>query len=158
MTKGRIWFALGVLFAINMLNFYDRLILGAVGEAVRKDWKLEDWQLGALGTAFILLYAAIGVPLGRWSDRSNRSKILTGGVTLWSILTAMSGMAQNLWQMGALRLLVGVGEATCAPASNSLIGDLFPARPAPGAVGVHAGAADRQRPVFSDQRIPRLQL
>ena len=64
MSKGRIWFALGVLFAINMLNFYDRLILGAVGEKVREEWKLADWQLGALGTAFIVLYAAIGVPLG----------------------------------------------------------------------------------------------
>jgi MFS family permease len=128
MSKGKIWFALAVLFAINLLNFYDRLILGAVGESVRKDWSLNDQQLGWLGTAFILLYAAIGVPLGRWADRGNRSRILTGGITVWSILTAFSGMAQNFWQMVGLRLAVGVGEATCAPASNSLIGDLFPAR------------------------------
>ena len=128
MTTGKTYFALGVLFAINMLNFYDRLILGAVGEEVRKDWSLSDTQLGWLGTAFILLYAAVGVPLGRWADRSNRSRILTIGVAAWSILTALSGMARNFWQMAALRLSVGVGEATCAPASNSLIGDLFPAR------------------------------
>lgn len=127
MTKGKTWFALGVLFAINMLNFYDRLILGAVGESVRKDWSLTDTQLGWLGTAFILLYAAVGVPLGRWADRSNRARILTVGVTVWSLLTAASGMARNFWQMAALRLSVGVGEASCAPASNSLIGDLFPA-------------------------------
>ena len=128
MTKGKTWFALGVLFSINMLNFYDRLILGAVGEEVRKDWSLSDTQLGWLGTAFILLYAAVGVPLGRWADRGNRSRILTIGVAVWSVLTALSGMARNFWQMAALRLSVGVGEATCAPASNSLIGDLFPAR------------------------------
>jgi MFS family permease len=128
MGKGRIWFALGVLFAINMLNFYDRLILGAVGEAVRRDWELTDQQLGWLGTAFILLYAAIGVPLGRWADRGNRSRILAGGVAAWSLLTAASGIARNFWQMFSLRLAVGVGEATCAPAANSLIGDLFPAR------------------------------
>ncbi|MEX0677363.1 MAG: MFS transporter [Pirellulales bacterium] len=128
MGKGKIWFALGVLFAINLLNFYDRLILGAVGEAVRKDWELTDKQLGWLGTAFILLYAAVGVPLGRWADRGNRSRILAGGVALWSLLTAASGMARNFWQMFGLRLAVGVGEATCAPAANSLIGDLFPAR------------------------------
>jgi MFS family permease len=128
MGKGKIWFALAVLFGINLLNFYDRLILGAVGEAVRKDWELSDKQLGWLGTAFILLYALIGVPLGRWADRGNRSRILTGGVAVWSVLTAFSGMAQNFWQMVGLRLAVGVGEATCAPASNSLIGDLFPAR------------------------------
>jgi len=128
MSKGRVWFALGVLFAINLLNFYDRLILGAVGEAVRKEWHLSDTELGLLGLMFILLYAIIGVPLGRWADRGNRSLILTGGVTAWSVLTAACGFAQNIWQLGGLRMLVGVGEATCAPASNSLIGDLFPAR------------------------------
>jgi MFS family permease len=104
------------------------LILGAVGESVRKEWELSDKQLGWLGTAFILLYAVIGVPLGRWADRGNRSRILAGGVAAWSVLTAACGLARNYWQMFGLRLAVGVGEATCAPAANSLIGDLFPAR------------------------------
>jgi len=127
MTKGNIWFALGVLFSINLMNFYDRLIIGAVGESIAVEWGLTDSKLGYLGTAFILLYAAVGVPLGRWADRSNRSRILTMGVSVWSVLTALSGFAQNFWQMAALRLSVGVGEASCAPAANSLIGDLFPA-------------------------------
>ena len=126
MSKGKIGFALAVLFAINLMNFYDRLIIGAVGEQIRKDWQLTDSQLGYLGTAFILVYAAVGVPLGRLADHGNRSRILTVGVTVWSVLTALSGMAQHFWQMIVLRLTVGVGEASCAPASNSLIGDLFP--------------------------------
>ena len=114
MTKGKTWFALGVLFAINMMNFYDRLIIGAVGESIANGMGLERYRAGYLGTAFILLYAAVGIPLGRWADRGNRSRILTIGVTVWSILTALSGMAQNFWQMVVLRLTVGVGEATCA--------------------------------------------
>ncbi len=126
MTKGKTWFALGVLFSINMLNFYDRLILGAVREPLRKEWGLSDTELSLLGTTFLLLYAAVGIPLGRWADRGNRSRILTIGVTVWSLLTAASGFARNFWQMAFLRLTVGVGEATCAPAANSLIGDLFP--------------------------------
>jgi MFS family permease len=128
MTKGKIGFALTVLFAINLLNFYDRQIPGAVGEEIRKEWNLSDTDLGWLATAFIILYALVGVPLGRWADRSKRTRILTIGVTGWSILTAASGLAQNFWQMVALRLSVGVGEASCAPAANSLIGDLFPAK------------------------------
>jgi MFS family permease len=128
MTKGNIWFALVVLFAINLLNFYDRLIPGAVGEQIRKEWDLSDSDLGWLGTAFIILYALIGVPLGRWADKSKRTRILTIGVTGWSILTAASGLATSFWQMVGLRLTVGVGEASCAPAANSLIGDLYPAK------------------------------
>lgn len=122
------WFTLWVLFAINAMNFFDRQILGAVGEAVRKEWALSDGAMGALGTAFTLLYAFVGVPLGRLSDRAGRKWILSAGVFLWSLLTVASGMARNFWQLFVFRLGVGVGEASCAPAASSLIGDLFPAR------------------------------
>jgi MFS family permease len=120
------WFTLWVLFAINAMNFFDRQILGAVGEAVRKEWALSDGAMGALGTAFTLLYAFVGVPLGRMSDRAGRRRILAAGVFVWSLTTVASGWARNFWQLFALRLGVGVGEAACAPAATSLIGDLFP--------------------------------
>ncbi|HYN84382.1 MAG TPA: MFS transporter, partial [Pyrinomonadaceae bacterium] len=119
-------FALLILFAINTMNFFDRQILGAVGEAVRREWGMSDGAMGALGTAFTLLYAFVGVPLGRLSDKTSRKWILSAGVFVWSLTTVGSGMARNFWQLFALRLGVGVGEASCAPAATSLIGDLFP--------------------------------
>lgn len=119
------WLILVILFAINTLNFFDRLIIAAVGEPIRKEFGLSDSSLGALSTAFILLYAVVGIPFGRLADKAPRKLILSGGVFVWSLLTAASGLAQNFWQMFALRLGVGVGEASCAPAATSLIGDLF---------------------------------
>src|SRR5215471_14911951 len=129
MKQGRssLWFALSVLFAINTLNFYDRQILGAVGETLRDEWKLSDTALGSLGTAFTLLYAVVGVPLGRLADRYSRRWILCAGVTIWSLLTAASGLARNFNELFAVRLGVGSGEAGCAPAAAALIGDIFPA-------------------------------
>jgi MFS family permease len=124
--SGQTLYALIVLFAINMMNFFDRTIFGAIGEAIRKEWGLGDAAIGALGTAFTLLYAVVGVPFGRMSDKLPRTRIIGAGLFVWSFLTAASGLAQNYWQLFAVRLGVGVGEATCAPASNSLIGDLFP--------------------------------
>ena len=122
----RLSFTLGVLLAINTMNFYDRQVLGAVAEPVRKELDLDDAQYGWLTPAFILLYAVVGVPLGRLADRGRRSRILAGGVLLWSGMTALSGLAWNFWSMFALRLGVGIGEATCAPTANSLVGDLVP--------------------------------
>ena len=119
-------YALAVLFAINFMNFFDRQLLGAVGELVRKEWALSDTALGLLGTVFTLLYAVVGVPLGRLSDKKERRKILAVGVFLWSVLTAVSGVARSFAQLIVARLGVGVGEATCSPASTSLIGDYFP--------------------------------
>jgi predicted MFS family arabinose efflux permease len=121
-----LWFTLLVLFGINTMNFYDRQVVGAVGEQVRNQWELSDTQLSALTTAFILLYAAVGLPLGRWADVGRRKLILAGGVLIWSLMTALSGLARDFLTLFACRLAVGVGEASCAPAANSLIGDLFP--------------------------------
>jgi len=120
-------YALIVLFAINLMNFFDRQIIGGVGEGIRREWGLSDTALGLLGTVFTLLYAVVGLPLGRLSDRTERRRILSAGVFLWSLLTAASGVARNFPQLVVARLGVGLGEATCSPASTSLLGDFFPA-------------------------------
>lgn len=119
--------ALAILFAINMMNFFDRQLLGVVGEKIRVEWSLSDTALGLLGTAFTLIYAFVGLPLGRLSDSFSRTKILGVGVFVWSLMTAASGVCKNFVQLFIVRLGVGVGEASCAPAAASLIGDLFPA-------------------------------
>jgi MFS family permease len=119
-------FALFILFAINMLNFFDRQLLGALGEPIRKEFLLSDTALGLLGTVFTLMYAVVGLPLGHLSDKWYRTKLLAIGTAVWSLLTAATGMAQNYTQIFIARLGVGLGEATCAPAGQSLIGDFFP--------------------------------
>src|SRR5262249_32452938 len=127
-SKGAAWYALVVLFAINALNFFDRNILGAIGEPVRKELELTDASLGLLQTAFTLFYAIVGIPFGWMADKFDRRRILSVGVFIWSIVTSASGLARNFGQLFALRLAVGVGEASCAPAATSLIGDLFPSK------------------------------
>jgi predicted MFS family arabinose efflux permease len=119
-------YALIVLFAINLMNFFDRQLIGSLGEGIRREWGLSDTALGLLGTVFTLLYAVFGLPLGRLSDTTARRRILAGGVFFWSLLTAASGLARSFSQLIVARLGVGVGEATCSPASTSLLGDLFP--------------------------------
>jgi len=124
-SRARALYALAVLFSVNAFNFFDRQVLGAVTEPLRRDWGLTDTQLGWLGTAFILLYAVVGLPFGRLADSWNRKWLLTLGLTVWSALTTVSGLSRSFGSLIALRLGAGVGEATCAPASTSLIGDFF---------------------------------
>ena len=123
----RAWYALFVLFAINMMNFFDRQIAASVAPLMIADFKLSDSDYGDITTAFILIYAAVGVPLGRWADRGRRPLILGLGAAVWSLFTAGSALSRGYWSLLAMRLGVGVGEASCAPAGNSLIGDMFPA-------------------------------
>src|SRR5207302_5886459 len=83
-TRPRLVFTLLVLLGINTMNFFDRQVLGVVAQPLKKAWGLTDVESGALGTAFILLYAVVGLPLGRWTDVGRRTRILAGGVMVWS--------------------------------------------------------------------------
>ena len=121
------WRVLFLLFLANLFNFFDRTIPAILGEPIRLEWDLSDFQVGLMGTAFTLVYAIAGIPLGRMADTGSRRKIMGWGLTVWSGLTALNGMAWNYWSFLLVRMGVGVGEASYAPAANSLIGDLFPA-------------------------------
>ena len=125
--QNRVWFALLILFAINTMNFFDRQITASVGKLIIDEFKLTDSDFGDMVMAFTVIYALVGVPLGRLADRSNRSRILSIGVAVWSVFTALGAAAWSYGSLFIARMLVGVGEASCSPASNSLIGDLYPA-------------------------------
>jgi MFS family permease len=135
-----------VLIAINILNFYDRHAMGALAEPIRKEFHLSDTQIGLIGSAFIWLYAIVGVPLGRLADKRSRKRLLAGGVTVWSALTACTALAGSYPLLLLSRLGFAVGEAVVAPTATSWIGDLFPAHQRARALalfmmGVPAGAA-----------------
>lgn len=125
-NSGGTWWPLAVLVAINVLNFYDRQVAGAVVEPVRKEFSLSDTQIGLLNTAFTVLYGIVGLPLGRLADRTSRKKLLAIGMTVWALLTASARWINSYSFLVFARLGVGVGEATAAPTATSWIGDLYP--------------------------------
>lgn len=133
---GNAWRVLLLLFLVNLLNFFDRTLPSVVAEPMRKAWGLSDLQLGLAGSAFVVIYAIAGVPLGRMADSGSRKKVLGWGLIAWSGLTAATGAAWSYGSFLLIRMGVGVGEASCAPAATSLIGDLFPSHKRARAMGV----------------------
>lgn len=130
------WRILFLLFLANLFNFFDRTIPAIIIEPIRLEWSLSDFQIGLIGTAFTIIYAIAGVPLGRMADTGARRKIMGWGLTVWSGLTAVNGLAWNFASFLLIRMGVGIGEASYAPAANSLIGDLFPAHKRARAMGI----------------------
>lgn len=130
------WRILFLLFLANLFNFFDRTIPAIIIEPIRMEWGLSDLQLGLVGTAFTIVYALAGLPLGRMADTGARRKIMGWGLAVWSGLTALNGLAWNFWSFLLIRMGVGIGEASYAPAANSLIGDLFPAHKRARAMGI----------------------
>ncbi|HEV2961747.1 MAG TPA: MFS transporter [Candidatus Angelobacter sp.] len=120
------FWALIVLVIVNIMNFYDRNVAGALAEPISREFHLNDTAIGWLGTVFTILYAVIGLPLGQRADRGSRKVLLAAGVAIWGALTACAYFANSFSMLVKTRLGVAVGEAACAPTAASWIGDLFP--------------------------------
>lgn len=120
------YYVLGVLLFVYSINILDRQILAILMEPLRLELGLSDTQLGFLsGIAFALFYATLGIPIARIADRTSRTGVISISIALWSAMTAISGLAQNFWQILAARIGVAVGEAGGTPPSHSLIADYF---------------------------------
>jgi MFS family permease len=132
------WYCLGVICFAYLFGFMDRIIVGLLTPAIQQDLALSDSQMGVIqGIAFALFYTLFGLPLGRAADRLNRTRLLSAGTALWSLMTAGSGLARSFWGLFGTRAGVGVGEATLNPCATSLIGDLFRPATRPKAFGIY---------------------
>jgi len=118
---------LAVLVLAYTFNFIDRTIISTIGQAIKEDLALTDTELGLLGgLAFAVFYTLLGIPIARLAERFNRVNIIAAATAVWSLFTALCGMAQNYWQLMVMRVGVGVGEAGLSPPAHSLISDLYP--------------------------------
>lgn len=121
------YFVVGVLTLIYTFNFLDRKILSILAELVRQDLNLTDTQLGILsGFAFALFYTTLGIPLAWLADRTRRTWIIAAACSVWSVFTALCGLATSFWQLALFRFGVAAGEAGGGPPSFSIISDYFP--------------------------------
>jgi len=133
------WYVLMVLVVVYILNFIDRQILSILAVDIKADLGLTDADMGFLGgAAFAVFYALFGIPLGRLADNWSRVKLLSIGLALWSIMTALSGFARNQAELTMARMGVGVGEATASPTAYSLISDYFPKKQRATALAIYS--------------------
>jgi len=138
-ASGYSWYVLIVLVVVYILNFIDRQILSILAVDIKADLGLTDADMGFLGgAAFAVFYALFGIPLGRLADNWSRVKLLSIGLALWSIMTALSGFARNQVELTLARMGVGVGEATASPTAYSLISDYFPKRQRATALAIYS--------------------
>lgn len=120
------WQVLLVLTLVNLLNYFDRLIVIPMFPFLKQEFGVSDFRLGLLASVFILVHSLAVLPFGFWSDRGPRQRIMAFGVFVWSVATFLSGLATSFRSLLGARALVGVGEGAYAPAGTAMISDCFP--------------------------------
>ncbi|MCW2363140.1 MULTISPECIES: spinster family MFS transporter [Sphingobium] len=116
-----------ILLLVALSCFIDRVIVAALGPAIKADLGISDAQFGLLtGLAFALLYTTAGIPVARLADQGRRVTLLAVATTIWSLMTMASAYAASYWHLLLLRLGVGIGEAAASPCTVSMVSDKFP--------------------------------
>ena len=120
-------YVLAILWAVLLLRFVDLQIVSVLLESIRREFAVSDTQLGLLtGLAFSVFYGLLGIPVAWLADRSNRRNIIAAAVGLWSLMTALCGVAGSFGALFLARVGVGVGEAGGTAPAYSLISDYYP--------------------------------
>ncbi|MDG0979547.1 MAG: MFS transporter [Halieaceae bacterium] len=115
-----------LLMIAYLLSFLDRQILVLMIEPMQRDLQINDTLFSLLhGTAFALFYTIFGLVAGRLVDSHNRRNIIVYSIALWSLATALCGIAKSFVQLFIARMLVGVGEAGLSPGTFSIVSDLY---------------------------------
>ena len=118
---------LALLMLAYTLSICDRMILSILFPDIKAEFGLSDAQLGLLGgISFALFYATMGLPIARLSDQYSRKRIIIASLIIFSLMTALGGMATGFISLLVFRIGVGIGEAGVNPASHSIIADYFP--------------------------------
>ena len=118
---------LALLMLAYTLSICDRMILSILFPDIKAEFGLSDAQLGLLGgISFALFYATMGLPIARLSDQYSRKRIIIASLIIFSLMTALGGMATGFITLLVFRIGVGIGEAGVNPASHSIIADYFP--------------------------------
>lgn len=136
-TVGGKYFALGVLFAMNLLNYIDRYSFYAIAKPIEDELKISDQSFGYLAAAFIIVYTIVSPLMGILGDRFNRRVLIAGGVALWSLATVGTAFSTDYYHMYFWRSLLGIGEASYGVIAPALMADLFPVRERGRAMGIY---------------------
>ncbi len=118
-----------VLTGMNLLNYVDRYVVPPLLESIkRSELRPSDTALFSLTSAFLIVYTFSAPLFGTLGDRGSRPRLIAAGVAIWSLATALAGLARSLPTLFVARAAVGVGEAAYGTIAPSMLADYYPRR------------------------------
>jgi MFS family permease len=127
MKHRRYWVFL-FMFSLATINYVDRIVLSVSSTPIAEEFGISKVELGYLFSSFLWLYVVCLVPMGMIVDRKGTRLVNAAGIGLWSIATALTGLASGFGMLIATRVMMGIGESTTYPASGRVIREWIPLR------------------------------
>jgi MFS family permease len=105
------------------INYVDRGNLSTAAPLIQSELHLSATQLGALLSAFYYSYVLCMPATGWLAERFGAKSTMAAGIAIWSLATALTGLAGGFASVLALRLLLGVGESVAFPCASKVLAD-----------------------------------
>ncbi|HEY0942553.1 MAG TPA: MFS transporter [Steroidobacter sp.] len=131
---------LAIILVTYLISYLDRMVMATAIPFIAADLQLSPMAMGQTLSAFFAGYALMQIPGGLLADRFGPRLVLTASIALWSVMTAMTGMAAGLMAMLIIRVLFGVAEAPCPTAISKAVSQWFPTRELSRTTGLLVGA------------------
>ena len=119
-----------------MLDAMDVMLYAFALSAIRSEFGLTSGQAGALASVTLVAAAVGGIGAGALADRYGRARILRVAVLTYSIFTALTATATNVWQLVLWRALLGLGMGGEWSAGSVLVAETWRPEHRGKAVGV----------------------
>lgn len=117
-----------MIAATVVLDGLDNQMLGLAAPSLIKEWGI---QRDALGFVFAMGFVgmAVGTLLaGHFGDLVGRRGALLGGVGIFGVATLLTGFADAFWQVGALKVIAGIGLGGVPGTASAMIAEFTPLR------------------------------
>ncbi|MGH3741820.1 MAG: DHA2 family efflux MFS transporter permease subunit, partial [Micromonosporaceae bacterium] len=135
------WLALTILCTANFLVLLDTTIVNTAAPTIMVSLDAGIDQFLWVLNGYLLAFAALLVNFGRLGDVLGPRTVFVAGLGLFTIASALCGLAQTPEQLIAYRVLQGVGAAALVPQALVLIAAVFPAQRRGPAFGVFTAVA-----------------
>lgn len=138
-VEAPLWPALAVTSFAVFAAALDATVLFVAFPDVQASFPLVSLaELSWVLNAYTIVFAALLIPMGRFADRLGRRRVFSAGVVVFTVGSALSGLAPSAGLLIAFRIVQAIGAATVVPASLALVLGAFPQSRRSAAVGIWA--------------------
>lgn len=124
---GRAWLVVLLLFLTQMLNYFDKTVIGIAAGPIMSELRLTPQRYGLIASAFFSLYAVSGLLVAFLAAPRVRPRFILAVLLLvWAVAQAPVLLAASFGTLLASRVILGVGEGPATPTTITACHEWFP--------------------------------
>lgn len=117
--------ALLLITAVELVVFLDTSVVNIALPAIGAGLRLDEAGLAWVTNAYLLAFGGFMLVGGRATDLLGPRRVFAAGLAVFTLASALAGLAPWAWLLVAARALQGLGAAVVVPAQISLLTATF---------------------------------